>query len=97
MQPLVLCKFLVSHGAPATYPSENILLEAEYWLYDNAKVNGIPRQATIPNDSNDWLEVYKIVDAFFAENNSSTRLYEGMYSIWERSPGGQYNAPRILY
>ena len=91
--PFGIGKFLVFDGAPAIIPSENILLEAEYWLYDNAKVNGIPRQATIPTpDSNDWLEVYKIPVDAFAENNLSTRLYEGMYSIWERSPGGQYNA-----
>ena len=89
--PFGIGKFLVFDGVPAILPSENILLEAEYWFYDTAKVNGIPRQANIPNpDSNDWLEVFKIPVDAFAENNLSTRLNEGMFSIWEKGGAGQY-------
>ena len=92
--PFGIGKFLVfDAGDDIALPSSNILLEAEYWLYDNAQVDGIPRQATIPNpDSNDWEEVYKIPVDAFAENNLSTRLYEGMFSVWERFPSGEYQA-----
>ena len=95
--PFGIGKFLVFDGVPAVLPSDNVLLEAEYWFYDTAKVNGIPRQAIIPNpDSNDWTEIFKIPVDAFATRNLSERLEEGMFSIWERAEG-EYSSPRLLY
>ena len=90
--PFGIGKFLVFSGAPAELPDSNILLESEYWLYDNGEVSGIPREATTPGpDSNSWEEVYSIPVDQFAERNLSTRLYEGMFSIFERKPSGAYD------
>ena len=90
--PFGIGKFLVFSGAPAVIPSNNILLESEYWFYDDAQVSGIPRQANIPGpDSNDWEEIFAIPVDADAENNLSDLLYEGMFSIFERRPSGTYD------
>ena len=56
-------------------PSQSILLESEYWFYDEAEVSGIPRQPNIPGpDSNDWEEVFAIPVEADAQNNLSDLL-----------------------
>ena len=89
--PFGIGKFLVFDGIPAVLPNNNILLETEYWFYDAGEVSGIPRLPTIPtSDSNSWMQVYNIPVDNFATTDLSTRLYEGMFSIWERKPSATY-------
>ena len=91
--PFGIGKFLVFQADNnIALPSTNILLESEYWFYEEGEVSGIPRQPTLPGpDSNSWEEVYSIPVDQNAERNLSTRLYEGMFSVWERKPSGVYD------
>ena len=91
--PFGIGKFLVfQNSSNIALPAQNILLESEYWFYDEAQVSGIPRQPNLPGpDSNDWEEVFSIPVDQDAENNLSERLYEGMFSIFERRPSGNYD------
>ena len=92
--PFGIGKFIVFKADNnITLQDSDTLLGAEYWFYDSAEVSGIPRQPNIPGpDSNDWEEVYNIPVDQAAENNLSERLYEGMFSIFERRPSGSYDA-----
>tara|TARA_Y100001978_G_scaffold153896_1_gene139240 strand:+ start:3398 stop:18538 length:15141 start_codon:yes stop_codon:yes gene_type:complete len=91
--PFGIGKFLVfQNSSNIALPAQSILLESEYWFYDEAQVSGIPRQPNLPGpDSNDWEEVFSIPVDQDAENNLSERLYEGMFSIFERRPSGNYD------
>ena len=91
--PFGIGKFIVfQNSSNIALPSQSILLESEYWFYDEAEVSGIPRQPNIPGpDSNDWEEVFAIPVDADAQNNLSDLLYEGMFSIFERKPSGTYD------
>ena len=91
--PFGIGKFVVfQNSSNIALPSQSILLESEYWFYDEAEVSGIPRQPNIPGpDSNDWEEVFAIPVDADAQNNLSDLLYEGMFSIFERKPSGTYD------
>tara|TARA_B110000503_G_scaffold129783_1_gene202386 strand:- start:19977 stop:35876 length:15900 start_codon:yes stop_codon:yes gene_type:complete len=85
-----LGKFIVfDTGSPIDVTGENIILDSEYWMYEEQEINGIPRAANIPSiTSNDWEQTFNVPTASAGDPSALTK--EGMYSVYERRGAGQY-------
>ena len=88
---------VVDSGSDITQPDyaggqTGILVDAEYWFYNENTVLGIPREPNIPSvDNNDWVEVYSVPTS--AAGEASSFVNEGMYTVF--SSGASPNFSKV--
>ena len=66
-------------------PDTDILLDAEYWFYDEDTVQGIPREASTPSDTNNaWSQIYNIPANTLGDTSYGTYTQQGMYTVFAK-------------
>jgi hypothetical protein len=82
--------FVFQSSADIALPATANLLDAEYWLYTQGNVSGIPRLANEPSAiNNEWTQVYQIPTD--STGTGSTLSNEGVYAIYTRAALGRYD------
>lgn len=89
--PAGIGKLLVFEAQDNIALTDNdILNDAEYWMYTEGNVLGIPRAANPPSSvNNEWEQVFKIPTDVTGTASGLTN--EGTYSIFSRAAPGRYD------
>jgi len=71
-------------------PTTRVLLDIEYWLYNESEIQGIPRPANAPSPvNNEWQEVFNIPAD--STGTASGLTNEGLYNLYQKSRPGVYD------